>query len=128
MMKQKAEQELKGEAIQKPKKSSEEWFTMTLQILKFVGYDWIFLIYSCIFIISIIFDVVALIVGANDKTGCAGMVGNILSFIVHFFIWIMLCCMLSCIFMQIQCNEIGFMKPIIKFLTCGAVDPEKREE
>jgi len=98
---------------------------MTGQILKFVGYDWIFLIYSCVFILSIIFDFIALIVGANDKTGCAGMVGNILSFIVHIFLRILICCMLGCIMMQIQCNEIGFMKPIIKIITCGAIDPEK---
>jgi len=101
---------------------------MTLQILKFIGYDWIFLIYMFVFLISCIFDIIALIVGANDKTGCAGMVGNILSFVIHLILRLHLCCLLGCIFMQIQCNEIGFMKPIIKFITCGAVNPEKREQ
>jgi len=59
---------------------------MTLQILKFIGYDWIFLIYCFVFLISCVFDLIALIVGASDKTGCAGMVGNILSFIFHLFL------------------------------------------
>ena len=74
---------------------------LTSEVIRFICWDWIFLIYSCVFIISLIYDFVVIGVGASDKTTCLGMVGNITSGVVHLILRFLLCCFFCCIMCQV---------------------------
>ena len=101
---------------------------MTKQVFNFVGYDWIFLIYCCIFIVSIIYDIVALSIGSADSSACYARIGNICSFVVHFVLRLLLCLMTVCIMCQVQCSENPLCMPCLSVLTCGMINPEKRRK
>jgi hypothetical protein len=91
----KAEQE--NDKLVAEGKKKKGGMTMSKEVFKFVGYDWIFLIYTCVFCFSIIYDIVCLSVGAADGAFCLGMLGNILSAVLHFFLRVLLCAMTCCV-------------------------------
>ncbi len=101
---------------------------MTKQVFNFIGYDWIFLIYSCVFCISFAYDIAVIIVGALDTTACFARIGNITSGSIHIFLRLLLCCMFCCITCQIQCSENFLCKPFMQCISCGFVNPDKRRE
>ena len=109
-------------------KKKKGGMTMSKEVFKFIGYDWIFLIYTCVFCASIIYDIVCLSVGAADGAFCLGMLGNILSAILHFLLRILLCCMGCCVLFQVQCSENPLCTPILSCISCGLINPEKRRK
>ena len=103
---------------------------MMTEIIRFVLWDWVFLIYCCVFFISVVYDCVTIGVGAADKTNCLGMVGNITSGALHFFMRSILLCFFCCICCQMQCSENPVIRPILVFLSCGLIrnDPSQRKQ
>ncbi len=109
-------------------KKKKGGMNMTKEVFNFIGYDWIFLIYTCVFCASIIYDIVCLSVGAADGAFCLGMLGNIVSPLVHFCLRLLLCLMGCCIIFQVQCSENPCCTPILSCVTCGLINPEKRRK
>lgn len=99
---------------------------MTKQVFNFIGYDFIFLFYTCLFCASMIYDVATIVVGSLDKAACYARIGMIVSGCVHLVLRLLLCCMFCCITCQIQCSENILCKPFMYMLSCGFIDPDKR--
>jgi hypothetical protein len=96
--------------------------SMAFEIGKFIGYDWIFLIYMFVFCISSVYDIVCIVVGALDKTACFGMIGNIVSGCLHMVLRCLMCCFFCFIACQVNFAENPICKPFLSCLTCGLID------
>ena len=110
-----------GEKYDKAWQQGKRDFTLLTEVCRFIAWDWIFLIYSCVFLVSLVYDFVVIGVGAADDGTCMGMIGNITSGVVHLVLRGLLCCFFCCIVCQMQCSENPFVKPILVFLSCGLV-------
>ena len=95
------------------------------ELIRFVCYDWIFLIYIFVWLTSLAYDIVCIVFGSLEPECIAGT-SNLISGIYHLVLRSLLFWFFVCVSCQVSCSENACCSPLIALLTCGMIDKEKQ--
>lgn len=97
------------------------------EMIRFICYDWIFLIYIFVWVVSLIFDFASIVIGGID-IGCLGGVILMVSGIYHLILRSTLIWFFCCICCQVSLSEVAICRPFVAIITCGLIDKESQKD